>query len=265
MRSPNELSRSKPLAMVPTTMQMPNGRAVPRACREMGLWLPIASMMSLAVNASSLPAAAPAAEARRTRAPSRWTSMPAAPMPSRTTPPAASKRWRARSTATEGRTPALRTPSSQTSCKRGSPEPDAPNSSPLKPHRTEPKCTATMAEGSSERRTSRLAGLAIAPSKSSASMAPASTSSSISFMEMFHSWERPASLPRSRTQTRSPRRCSTEATKMPSVPPHTMTSNCGGAASGSDSATSCTNAGGGEGGPGERSRAQAPSIPFNPA
>ena len=65
---------------------------------------------------------------------------------------------------------------------------------------------------------------------SSLTNAPASTSAAVSALETFHSCARPRSGPRSTTATLTPRRCSADATRMPSVPPHTTTSNASAAA-----------------------------------
>mmetsp|Transcript_567 Transcript_567/g.2269 ORF Transcript_567/g.2269 Transcript_567/m.2269 type:complete len:205 (-) Transcript_567:54-668(-) len=62
-------------------------------------------------------------------------------------------------------------------------------------------------------------------STSSLDNTPSVASSSISFRLTFHSWSRPANGPRSITHTFAPRRCNAVAARIPSVPPHTATSN----------------------------------------
>lgn len=70
-----------------------------------------------------------------------------------------------------------------------------------------------------------------------------STSSTISFLEMFHSCARPTRGPLSSSTTFSPRLARAAARKMPRVPPHTATSNC--AFDGRRVSTSETNRGAG--------------------
>mmetsp|Transcript_73178 Transcript_73178/g.128969 ORF Transcript_73178/g.128969 Transcript_73178/m.128969 type:complete len:260 (+) Transcript_73178:64-843(+) len=191
--------------MVPTTRQTPSGRQPCRDCRTIGLPWPIQSRTRRVVSGCC--------SRMDMDTPSGWTVTPASPVRSSTVPPRASNRWRRHAISRPQETPMLRTFSTSTS------------GPPPNPQRM------------------GLNSFAMHSSASSCVMAPSSTSSCISDRETFQSCSRPRRIPCSTTATRSPRFCSTQATKMPSVPPQTTTSYVGGTPKGS--VASLTNSGAG--------------------
>lgn len=205
---------SYPEAAVPTTRQTPSGLTPWRCCASTGDALPIASSTSRAlIDSAAPPAAARPVALTGARTPSVHTSRPPSAVPSRTTPPCASKRARTAWISLSGRTPTLSTSSHQTST-APDPSPDAAPGRPAKPQRI------------------GLNSMPMASSTSADVSTPADTSSVSSLREMFQSCSRPRSSgARSSTLTRSPRSASAHAMKMPIVPPHTRTSYCGGAPS----------------------------------